>query len=375
MADESFVKISLGNYQGTFPELKKLLIQSVLIKDKQKFKFVYRHKTKDITKIIDLSEGFKKINDYLIEDFHIGTLFTVAYDYIFENIHNKKIALRKTAPSHTNPSTRSHDDLKKRHIPGDAPYLRLLGISDKHGKVYKATQNKFKQINHYIATLESTVRTYSRDKTIHVADMGSGKGYLSFALYDYLRHTLELEVEMTGIDIRKDLVEKCNQVARSCGYHKLQFKVGQISEWTASELDLLVALHACDTATDEAIFIGIQSGASTIVVAPCCHKQIRKEMTSNRVSHDLVHLTRHGLFLERQAEMVTDSIRTMVLEYFGYKTKVVEFVSDEHTAKNVMLIAAKSGGHIPKSTILTKIKSAMEYFGIDHHRLVDLFEL
>lgn len=373
--DGSIVKVSLGNYQGATENLKKILARPIEQKGQLKWKLVYRYKTKDITKLLDDDLAVPILKQYLIDGFKIATLFTTAYDYIFENIHNKKIVLRKTAPQHQEISSRSHDDAKKRLIASSAPYLRFLGISDKHGKVYKAAQHKYKQINHFISILEPELRKLPKNKAIYAADMGSGKGYLTFALFDYLNHKLNLDVTMTGIDVRTDMVQTCMQVVNSCGFDKLHFAVGQIGQYTPEQLDLLVALHACDTATDEAIFIGIQAVAQMIVVAPCCHKEIRKEMDTSQVQHDLKHLTRHGLFMERQAEMVTDSIRMLVLEYFGYKIKVLEFISDEHTPKNVMLVATRSNDAPIREPIVDRIKSAMAYFGIRRHSLVELCEL
>ena len=151
---------------------------------------------------------------------------------------------------------------------------------------------------------------------------------------------------------------------------KLHFEEGTIADYNSAGTNMLIALHACDTATDDAIYKGITAGSDLIVVAPCCHKQIRREMEKNKAENDIGFLTKYGNFLERQAEMVTDGIRALILEYFGYKTKVFEFISDVHTPKNVMIVGIKNQRDAPeKESILKKIHEAKAYFGIDYHHL------
>ena len=207
--------------------------------------------------------------------------------------------------------------------------------------------------------------------------MGSGKGYLTFALYDYLHSVLKLETEVIGVEYRQDMVDLCNQVAVKSSFDRLNFVQGTIEDYNAEDVNLLIALHACDTATDDAIFKGIKADAELIVVAPCCHKQIRREIEQHKVKNDISFLTKYGIFLERQAEMVTDGIRALILEYFGYKTKVFEFISDAHTPKNVLVVGVKGKAHgaEKKADVLQKIKASKEYFGIGHHHLERLLEL
>jgi hypothetical protein len=203
--------------------------------------------------------------------------------------------------------------------------------------------------------------------------MGSGKGYLTFALYDYLTNVLKLKAEVTGVEFRPELVELCNKIAGNTGFNQLRFEQGTIEKFDTKEIDILIALHACDTATDEAIFKGISAGAGLIVVAPCCHKQIRRQVESGKKGNDLDFLTKYGIFLERQCEMVTDGIRALILEYFGYKTKVFEFISDAHTPKNVMVVGIKNQKPQPKDErILKKIKESKTFFGIEYHHLEKL---
>jgi len=189
-------------------------------------------------------------------------------------------------------------------------------------------------------------------------------------------NVLKTEVQVTGVEYRQDLVELCNRIAASSGFGGLNFVQGTIEEYDSSGIDLLIALHACDTATDDAIYKGIKSGAELIVVAPCCHKQIRKQIEKGKASNELDFLTKYGIFLERQAEMVTDGIRALILEYFGYKTKVFEFISDAHTPKNVLIVGVKTKmAEASRPQLLDKIRKTKEYFGIGYHHLEKLFGL
>jgi len=187
-----------------------------------------------------------------------------------------------------------------------------------------------------------------------VADMGSGKGYLTFALYDYLTNSLGMNTEITGVEYRHDLVNLCNDISEKSAFTQLKFTQSTIEDFDPKNTNILIALHACDTATDDAIAKGIEAEADLIVVAPCCHKQIRREMEKSKAQNDLQFLTQHGIFMERQAEMVTDGIRALVLEYFGYSTKVFEFISDTHTPKNAMIIGMKNPATLGLGGIIWK---------------------
>ncbi|GGI22081.1 class I SAM-dependent methyltransferase [Pedobacter mendelii] len=381
---QNFVKITFGNYKGEEEALKQILVRRVIIKREDKFAFTFRYKTRDVVKNFDLMEVLNLVSEYIQTGFKIGTLFTTEKDLVFEELNNGKIVLRELPPSTKIIPDGSHDKEKLRLIKAESKsYLTALKITDADGKVFKNAQDKFRQINHYIEILSSLIKELPDGTIKKVADMGSGKGYLTFALYDYLHSVLKLNSEVVGVEYRQDMVDLCNDVAMKSAFDQLNFVQGTIEDYNAGNVNLLIALHACDTATDDAIFKGIKAGAELIVVAPCCHKQIRREIEKNKVKNDVSFLTKYGIFLERQAEMVTDGIRALILEYFGYKTKVFEFISDAHTPKNVLVVGVKKS---PKSLIgspiseeqmvvLQKIKASKEYFGIGYHHLERLLEL
>ncbi len=376
--DNSFIKLSLGNYKGSEEGLKNIYVKRILIKREEKLNFTYRYKTRDITKNFTIEEGVKLIQTSIKNGFKVATLFTNDFDLIIETLNNQKVTIRKNNPTSKNIEiSLNHNHAKKRLIESKGKgYLHELKITDAEGNVYKNAQDKYKQINHYVDILSSLIKEIPNDKLKKVVDMGSGKGYLTFALYDYLTNILQLNPSVVGVEFRPDMVELCNNIAQKTGFGNLQFVEGTIEDYDSKYTNILIALHACDTATDDAIYKGITAQADLIVVAPCCHKQIRREMEKNKASNELDFLTKYGIFLERQAEMVTDGIRAMILEYFGYKTKVFQFISDAHTPKNVLVVGIK-GKINPKkqAEILEKLKVTKEYFGIGFHHLERLVGL
>lgn len=371
--DKSFVKMSLGNYKGEELDLKAVFIKLVKIKNLPKLSFTYRYNTKDIVKNYSFEEANALFRGLIIKDgFRVATLFTLNFDLTLEVTKNEDYKLNKRKPAHDALPSMDHDKQKNRKIEATGKqYLQELKITDKEGNVFKNAQDKFKQINHYIEILSTLLKKLPPREVTNVVDMGAGKGYLTFALYDYLTNTLNTPASITGVEYRQDLVDLCNTVAKNSNFNQLTFVKGSIEEYTNPDINVLIALHACDTATDDAIAKGINNNADLIVVAPCCHKQIRREIEKNKVNNELDFLLKHGIFLERQAEMVTDGIRAMILEYFGYATKVFEFISDAHTPKNVLIVGLKkhSISDLEKESILNKIKDTKNYFGITYHHL------
>ena len=327
--------------------------------------FIYRYPSKDVTKNFTSAEALLNIKQLLSDDFFNADVYTSSQIIYFSvNAAGKEKIIIKPADA---PAPQlSHDNEKKRIIDPHAVYLRELGITGAEGNVKKEMQHKFRQINRYVEIIEGIIKNENIPNDLSVVDMGSGKGYLTFALYAYL-HGKNIDATITGIELRKELAEKCNAIAQKAGYKKLHFKEGSIQDSTIDKADMLIALHACDTATDDAIAKGIKAGAAIIICAPCCHKQIRKQMSP---SNALKNITKHGILMERQAEMVTDTIRALTLEAHGYKTKVFEFIDEEATPKNVLIVGVK--GKTPGDAMKEnsdKIIALKEMFGIKEHYL------
>ena len=222
---------------------------------------------------------------------------------------------------------------------------------------------KFRQIQKFAEILSPLLGEsgLADQPSVSVADMGCGKGYLTFAVAQLLGS----RGKVRGIEARPDLVELCNRIARENGFaSNLEFTAGSIADTHLEKIDVLIALHACDTATDDALAQGVNLGAKLLVVSPCCQKELRPQLHSPAV---LSVALRHGIFMERQAEFVTDALRAQILEWAGYRTKVFEFISTEHTAKNLMISAVKAG---PKNESMGPgIRDFAAFYGVKHQAL------
>lgn len=363
-----FVRLTLGKPSSKQQNLKKVLVKYVALKKGDALSFTLREATRDITQNFSLDEGIEAISQFLEQTFLSATLFTIEKDEILTTNKKGKTTLRVQKPTFTTLPTRNHDKDKNRLI-RHTSYLQALGIFNQRGQIQKDKGDKYKQINKFVEIIANLVKhnkgLLSKD-IIKVVDMGAGKGYLTFALYDYLVNQLRKQALVTGVEIRPDLIKKCNNIAQKVGFEKLHFEEGFISDYDLPPTDMLIALHACDTATDDAIYKGIQANAHLIICAPCCHKQIRRQI---QFSQHLQPVIDHGILLERQAEMVTDTIRALLLEWSGYRTKVFEFISTEHTGKNVMIVGQKHQGTIDQPAIVQKINGLKTEFGIDFHYL------
>ncbi|HEX4678355.1 MAG TPA: SAM-dependent methyltransferase [Gaiellaceae bacterium] len=228
-------------------------------------------------------------------------------------------------PSSETPVDDAHDRERQRALPADHPLFRATKIS----------RDKERQVQHYVELLRA-LPLWERD-TIRVVDAGCGKAYMSLALVAYGRE-VGTRVELVGLDTNPQVIETVRAIAESLGYDEARFEATSIDAYESEgQIDLLVSLHACDTATDEAIAAGVRLGAESIVVAPCCHHELAVQIAGQKDA-----LLRHGLLLGRQADLVTDALRAAALETLGYRVDVMEFVSAEHTAKNVMLRAERA---------------------------------
>ena len=365
----SFTKLSLSKVFKAEKDLKNIYIAPVKLKSEQKLSFTYRYKTKDQVKNYSIEETLDLLKELLGESFLqallIGT--NTEHQLLINKKGKTKLITNKTQ---THQKSLSHNKEKNYLIKSeDNKYLEKLGICDANGRVKDKQQDKYRQINRYVELMSHWFEKIDRSKKLQILDMGSGKGYLTFALYDYLHNQLNLDVSVTGVELRKNLVTLCNDIGKECGFKNLQFISKDINDFTSEEIDIIIALHACDTATDLAIYKGIKADAQLIVCAPCCHKQVRKDMGSKS---DFRAITKHGIFEERQAEMLTDVIRSLLMEREGYKTKAFEFISNEHTRKNVILVGRKTNANKNNDEINDEINLLKKSFKIQRQELEDL---
>ncbi len=374
-AGNTLIKLKLGGYHGGEADLKSIDVKKIVAKGSEKFSFTFHYKTRDIIKNFIQPEALGHLRTALKDEFRSAQLATSEFDLGFER-NGDKVRLKRTEiEGRAAPST-EHNRAKNRPLTEtNKPYLQALGISGKDGQVRNDAQDKFRQINKMVEIFAPLIHAIKADKP-RIVDMGAGKGYLDFALYDYLANVANRPAEMVGVEMRDKLVEDGNATAAASGFSGLSFMPGTILDYDASGSDAVIALHACDTATDDAIFKGISAGASLIAVAPCCHKQIRRQMEAGKPATQLDVLLRHGIFLERQAEMVTDTLRALLLELNGYRTKVFEFVSDAHTPKNNLIVAEKDGrAGRDREAVLKQIAEVKAMFGIERHYLEGLLGL
>ncbi len=367
--DGSITKLKLGGYHGAEVDLKSVEARKVTLKAGERMSFVFRYKTRDITKNLIIDEAMSLVRDGLMKAYRSARLETVDFDLQFER-QGDKFRLKKTEVAGREAVQGGHDRAKNRPLAsGDKVWMQALGISGADGKVLAASQDKFRQINKMVEIFAPLIHELAA-RTPRIVDMGAGKGYLDFALFDYLKSEGKA-VEVVGVEMRPKLVEDGNRLAEKSEFAGLSFVPASILDYDASGADAVIALHACDTATDDAIFKGISAGAELIAVAPCCHKQVRRQMEAGASDNRLEFLLRHGTFMEKQAEMVTDGLRSLLLEASGYRTKVFEFVSDAHTPKNNLIVAQK-GKAGPREAALKKVAEVKTMFGIERHYLEGL---
>jgi hypothetical protein len=371
----NFVKLGLGKPTPAAGDLKSVEARLITVKRALKLSVTYHHRTRDIVKNYLPAESVALLGELLGEKFGAAKLGTVTADLHLAQTKDGWV-LTRHAPTQSTVPELAHDRAKQRFIDSAGkPYLHALGIADAQGKVYKNAQDKFRQINKYIEILDGLVKQLAPRECLRIVDMGAGKGYLTFALYDYLVNSLHMRVEITGVESRADLVEQCNGIARAAEFAGLRFVQGSIADYDCAGADAVIALHACDTATDDAIHKAVTAGAELIVVAPCCHKQIRREMAVATPEHPLGLLLQYGTYVERVAEMVTDGMRAQLLQVAGYKTNLFEFIDGVHTPKNVMIVAVKSAA-APSANASAALQASLAatkaQFGIRQHRLEQL---
>ncbi len=360
-----FVKFTLSKPVRKSEELLNVYIRQVTLREKEYFQFTYRNKTNDQVKNYTLQETVIELESLLLEKFRAGSLFTLAKDILIFVSKKKKVSYKIGAASFKNKLPEVHDKPKEKRAEL-SEYLQYLGISDKENRIIPKMADKYRQINKYLEIIEGLLSSVNTSKEIHIVDMGSGKGYLTFALYDYLVNRKKYNVTITGIELRESLVDYCNGIATKSGFEKLKFVAQPIQGYNNNKIDILIALHACDTATDDAIYKGLSAKSDLIICAPCCHKQVRQQVKGIEQESPLL---KYGIFKERQFEMVTDTIRALILEQHNYNTKVFEFISNEHTRKNVMLVGSKSSKKKNSEEIEEKISELKKAYQISEHYL------
>jgi len=365
--NKSFDRLILSQYKGEMTDLEKMTFRIIELQGQATLSCLYHHKTQDITKNYSMNEGIEKIAELLAQSKQ-ANLF--ALDQEAQLKKNKKKAMlnvQKRQPLSMEIEQRQHNREKHRYVEQQSPFLRHLGITDEKGQVIPSMARKWKQINKFIEIFSNAyAQIDASQQELNIVDFGSGKGYLTFALYDYLQAQQKTPL-ITGVELRSNLVEFCQKVADDVGFNHLDFFEGDVRSYQPEKLDVMIALHACDIATDFAIHTGIRLNASMIMCAPCCHKELRPQLKSSEVLQPMLQF---GIHAGQQAEMLTDTLRALLLKAYGYETKVFEFVSLEHTSKNKMILATKRKDiQQPDAKILQQIQALKTMYGIQKQSL------
>lgn len=365
---DQFDRLILSQYKGELEQLEKMTLRVIWLNEQKVLSCLYRYKTQDVTKNYPLTEALSQVTE-LLACCKQANLITTAEELQLKK-NKKKVMLTR---SKTQPVVKSktaeqgHDRVKQRYVDQDSVFLQHLGITDQQGQVIPSMARKWKQINKFVEIFSNALsQIKASQEGLRVVDFGSGKGYLTCALYDYMQKHGQTPW-VTGVELNPKMVEFCQKVADQSQFNQLDFFQGDVRTYEPEHLDVMIALHACDVATDFAIHTGIRLNAQIIMCAPCCHKELRPQLQASKV---LSPMLQFGIHAGQQAEMLTDTIRALLLKAYGYETKVFEFVALEHTSKNKMILAVKrKDDQEPDQDVLNQIQALKEMYGIQKHSL------
>ncbi|WP_312332630.1 class I SAM-dependent methyltransferase [Acinetobacter variabilis] len=365
---DHFDRLILSQYKGELEQLEKMTFRVISLNEQKVLSCVYRYKTQDVTKNYPLNEAFTQVTE-LLTCCKQANLFTDQEELQLKKNKKKTMLTRsKAIPASTKAKVeQGHDRIKQRYVDQDSVFLQHLGITDQQGQIIPSMARKWKQINKFVEIFSGALaQIQPQEQGLRIVDFGSGKGYLTCALYDYMQKHGQTPY-VTGVELNPKMVEFCQNVAQQSGFNQLDFFQGDVRTYEPERLDVMIALHACDVATDFAIHSGIRLNAQIIMCAPCCHKELRPQLQSPKV---LSPMLQFGIHAGQQAEMLTDTIRALLLKAYGYETKVFEFVALEHTSKNKMILATKRKDYEqPDQAVLAQIQALKEMYGIQKHSL------
>jgi len=404
LEDNTFVRLILSGGSAAQGEPKRILGRLIRLRGEPHLSLTLRHATNDVTKNLKLPEVAKWLGFQLQGGFRSALLGTTVREWQLNFPADKGPWLISHKPHTKNAPLRDHDEAKQTWLDASArDWLFGLGVCDDRGRVIPTMADKHRQIHRYLEILShlakdcgwapdnlnvpdkpggsgresapyesredsepTDVGCHDTAKSLTIADMGCGKGYLTFGAWHLLCRRWRIPARVIGVETRPDLVRTTNQLARKIDARGLEFVAGDIASAELPQVDALIALHACNTATDDAIRRGVELSAKLIVVAPCCHKEVRPQLGRPA---PLAPLLEHGIMAERMAEWLTDGLRALFLEWAGYRTKIMEFVSSEHTPKNLMLAAVRESSPYTETAARERIVELKRFFGIERHAL------
>ncbi|MCH4826516.1 class I SAM-dependent methyltransferase [Planococcus halocryophilus] len=340
LSKKQLVSATISQPRLKSSDIKRIKLKPVEIKKDYFIQFEYQHEHVLKHENLSLEEAAAKLAS-LFTDYR-QALIQFTEEKVQIQLSKKSKVSWKTEQTGTQKVELSHNR-KKQYLLEDGipyPFLVRLGVQSPDGKVKKQKYDKFRQINRFIEFIDDTLAYLPQDRTVRILDFGSGKSYLTFALYHYLRIEKGLDLRVTGLDLKKEVIEECQQIAQDLRYEQLEFLVGDINDYNdESAVDMVVTLHACDVATDMALSRAVKWDAKVILSVPCC----QHELNSQIIAPELGIMLQHGLIKERFSALATDSIRAELLSLVGYETQLMEFIDMEHTPKNILIRAYKTG--------------------------------
>lgn len=320
----------------------KVKIRPMLVKEKLVFQFEAFENNQAFHENVSAEEAVIKVQKYM-ELFKQLQMMTKTVNYtILVSKKGKVTVQKKGVKGEVKKVDLSHNRSKKYILEEGVkvPFLYDLGVQTADGKIVKSRFDKFRQINRFLEFIEDILPQLAKDKEVTILDFGCGKSYLTFAMYYYLHELKGYDIRIIGLDLKKDVIRLCNELSEKYGYEKLKFLEGNIADYTGvDEVDMVVTLHACDTATDFALAKAVGWKAKVILSVPCCQHELNGQIQNDM----LAPVLKYGLIKERMAALITDALRAEYLEGEGYDAQILEFIDMEHTPKNILIRAVKMG--------------------------------
>ncbi len=364
--NEQLHRIVLSNPRRK-EEVLKVKVRPLLLRGKLVFQAEELKGNQAFHRNMDLSEAKDYLKNAIDQDFRqmevwsdLGTMQVLVSKSGNKTVKVKKASQNSNTPKIVKASLLAHNQ-KKRYILEEGspiPFLCDLGVMTAAGKIVRSRYDKFRQINRFLEFVEDILPRLPKKKEIRILDFGCGKSYLTFALYYYLKELMGYSIQIAGLDLKKEVIEHCNHLACKYGFEHLRFYHGDIASYEgAKQADMVVTLHACDTATDYALAKAIEWGAAVILSVPCCQHELNRQIDCALLEPAF----QYGLIKERMAALYTDAIRAQVLENHGYRTQILEFIDMEHTPKNILIRAVKDGKPASNGE---KLRDMMEFLHV-----------
>ena len=357
--NDSFISATLSNPKDK-NYYRKLEIKLINIKLTSVYQFIYYSDTQVFHKNLNYKEAIKTFEEEILNKYKNATLFTQENDYNLFSNRLSEVSIKKLKPSKVKVA-QTNNRQKNYILPENTfiPFLYELGIVSEEGKMHNSKYSKFKQVNRYLEFIDDIIDNFDKNKKINIIDFGCGKSYLTFATHYYFKEIKKLNVNIIGLDLKKDVIDHCNKIVNKYHLEGIKFLNGDIKDYISDEdVDMVISLHACDIATDYALNQAINWGSKVILAVPCCQHEVNKQIKSKSLSA----INEYGLIQERIASLLTDLSRAEILKYNGYKTQILEFIDLEHTPKNILIRAVKTNNKDVDALVkLNELKNEFNY--------------